>query len=50
MTRISRKTIATTRRICSHPPNVVVVTIPSSQNAMSRITRNISIGVSLGPG
>jgi hypothetical protein len=40
-----RKTIATTRRMCSHPPSMVDVIIPRNQNTISRTTRNISIGV-----
>jgi hypothetical protein len=42
---MSRKTIATTRRMCSHPPSVVEVIIPRNHSTMSRMTRNVSIGV-----
>src|SRR5215470_17842014 len=45
---MSRKTIATTRRMCSHPPSMVDVIIPRNHNTMSRMTRNISIGFLLG--
>src|SRR5688572_24306008 len=41
MTRISRKTMAITSRMCSAPPSVVVVTIPISQSSTSRTTRNM---------
>src|SRR6185503_14996568 len=44
ITRMSRNTIATTRRMCSHPPSVVDVIIPRNHSTISRMTRNIMIG------
>jgi hypothetical protein len=42
---MSRKMIATTRRMWSHPPSMVDVIIPRNQSTTSRMTRNISIVV-----